>query len=81
MGHFIGHFIKSFISMLGGISVWLYANFMNIVFSKSHESHIGYYLYEDYKTPNLSGLSSNKLNFVVGIFAFVFIITVIEYYN
>lgn len=79
--HIIAHLITKFISMLGGVSVWLYANFMNIVFSKNHKSHIGNYLYEDYTSPKVSGLSANKLNFVVGIFTFVFIMSMIEYCN
>ena len=81
MVHVMGHFIRSLFNMFGGISVWLYANFMNIVFSKSYDSHIGNYLYEDYKSPNLNGWSSKKLNAVVGVFIFVFIITILEHYT
>lgn len=77
----MGHLIQKFILMLGGTTIWLYVNFLNIVFSKNYKSHIGNYLYEEYEFPKVNGVSSNKLNFITGILTFVLIITLIEYYN
>ena len=77
----MGHMIQAIFMMLGGTTRWLYAIFMNLVFSKTNESHIGYYIYENDKSVNKSGMDSVKLNFVIGILVFVFIITIIEYYN
>lgn len=77
----MGHLIQAIFMMLGGTTRWIHANFMNIVFSKENESHIGHYLYENDKSVNRSGMDSVKLNFVVGIVVFVLIITIIGYFN
>ena len=39
----MAHAIQAIFMMLGGTTRWLYAIFMNLVFSKSNESHIGHY--------------------------------------
>ncbi len=77
----MGHLIQSFFHLLGGTTIWLISNFMNVVFSKSYKSHLGEYLYEDLTYNNKSSLDSKKITFVTGILIFVLIISVLEYYN
>lgn len=76
----MGHLIQKIFFALGGFARWMYCMFMNIVFDKNHEKNIGYYLFED-ETTDTSGMDSNKKNFVLGLFVFVFIIMAIEYFE
>ncbi|GAA4055106.1 hypothetical protein [Flavobacterium chungnamense] len=76
----MGHLIQKLFFALGGFARWIYYMFMNIFFDKNYEKNIGYYLFEA-ETPDNSGMDSNKKNFVLGIFVFVFIIMAIEYFE
>ncbi len=76
----MGHLIQKLFFGLGGFTRWLYCLFMNIVFDKNHEKNIGYYLFEE-ELIDKSGMDSNKKNFVLGIFVFVFLIIAIEYFE
>lgn len=70
--------IQKLFFALGGFARWIYAMFMNIVFDKNHKKSIGYYLFEEEDSDN-SGMDSNKKNFVLGIFMFIIIITLIQF--
>lgn len=74
----MGHFIQKLFFALGGFTRWIYCMFMNLVFDKKHEKHIGYYLFEKEGLDN-SGMDSKKKNFVLGIFMFIFILFLIQY--
>lgn len=76
----IGHLIQKIFFALGGFVRWIYCMFMNIVFDKNHKKNIGYYLFEEEEIDN-SGMDSNKKNFLLGIFVFVFIIISIEFFE
>lgn len=76
----MGHFIQKLFFALGGFARWIYFMFLNIVFDKNYEKHIRYYLFEEELKDN-SGLDSNKKNFVLGMFVFIFIIMAIEYFE
>ena len=76
----MGSLIQKLFFALGGFARWLYSMFMNLVFDKQFEKNIGYYLFEEEATDN-SGLDSNKKNFVLGIFVFIFVLISIEYFS
>ncbi|HLP65185.1 hypothetical protein [Flavobacterium sp.] len=71
--------IQKILFALGGLARWIYAMFMNIVFDKNHQKNIGYYLFEDEEVNDNSGMDSKKKNFVLGIFMFILIITLIQF--
>ncbi|WP_396192438.1 hypothetical protein [Flavobacterium sp.] len=77
----MGHLIQQLFFALGGFTRWLYCMFMNVVFDKNYIKNIGYYLFEDDNETDNSGMDSNKKNFVIGIFAFIFIITMLQINN
>ncbi len=76
----MGYLIQKLFFALGGFTRWLYCIFMNIVFDKNYEKSIECYLFEN-KVVDNSGMDSNKKNFVLGIFVFVLIITIIGYFE
>ncbi|WP_282787508.1 hypothetical protein [Flavobacterium croceum] len=76
----MGHLFQKLFLALGGFARWVYFMFMNLVFDKKHEKHIGYYLFEEEGLDN-RGMDTNKKNFVVGIFMFIFILLLIQYFE
>ena len=76
----MGHIIQKIFFALGGLTRWIYCIFMNIVFNKNYNKNIGHYLYEDEESDK-NGLDSNKKNFILGIFVFILIIFLIEYFE
>jgi hypothetical protein len=77
----MGHLIQQLFFALGGFTRWIYCMFMNIIFKKKYVKNLGYYLFEDDNERDKSGMNSNKKNFVIGIFAFIFIITILQIIN
>lgn len=76
----MGHLIQKLFFALGGFARWIYYMFMNLVFDKNYEKHIGYYLFENEESDS-SGMDSNKKNFVLGIFMFILILFVIQHFD
>jgi hypothetical protein len=74
----MNNLIQKLFFALGGFARWIYAMLMNLLFAKNHQKHIGYYLFEEEDSDN-SGMDSNKKNFVLGIFMFIIIITLIKF--
>lgn len=76
----MGYFIQKIFFTLGGLARWIYSLFVNIVFDKNYEKNIEYYLFEE-KGIDKSGMNSNQKNFVLGIFMFILIISLIGYFE
>ncbi len=77
----MSHLIRNLFLALGGFATWLHAVFMNIVFSKNYNSNIGYHLFEHDGEKNNSGMDPKRKKFVIGIFVFIFIITMLQWNN
>ena len=75
----MSHLIQNLFLALGGFATWLYAALMNIVFSKNNNLNIGHYLFEHDEIKDNSGMDTRKKKFVIGIFVFIFIITILQY--
>lgn len=76
----MGFLIQRFFFALGGLALWIYCNFMNIVFDKKYKKNIEFYLFEEVESGN-SGLNSSQLKFVLGIFMFILILVLIQYFE
>ncbi|MEC4005107.1 hypothetical protein OX283_010590 [Flavobacterium sp. SUN052] len=76
----MGHLIQKLFFALRGFTRWLYYMLLNMMFSKNFEKNIGYYMFENEKVDN-TGMDSNKKNFIIGIFIFILILFLIQYYE
>ena len=75
----MGTLIQKLFMAFGGFSLWLFAFSMNILFSKSYKTELGYYLFDDLTENENTNYFSNKSRFVVGILTFIFVLFIIDY--
>jgi hypothetical protein len=74
----MGTLIQKLFMAFGVISLWLFAHSINILYSKSYKTELGYYLFDDLTESENENYFSNKSRFVIGILTFIFVLFVID---
>ena len=74
----MGTLIQKLLMAFGGFSLWIFAYSLNILYSKSYKTELGYYLFDDLTESENINYFSNKSRFVVGIMTFIFVLFIID---
>ena len=74
----MGTLIQKLFMAFGGFSLWLFAYSLNLLYSKSYETKLGYYLFDDLSYSKNINYFSNKSRFVIGILTFIFVLFIID---
>lgn len=75
------YLIQGFFFALGGFSLWIFYILKNTISNENNRTDIGYYLFEEIEFKNNSGFNIKWIRFMLGIFTFIFLMFLVDYFD